>query len=216
LDPWPWRLERAIRELSEFRIDLPGLPRRLSTETFDEKRAAFNLLTQYIHSDLSAHRHIPEILLSKARVSDECLIAEQFASWEELRELTRDQLITIGGHTVTHPSLRDLEEDRAIAEIINGRRRLEAQLDIAVSHFAYPYGEGSSCGPREFGLAARAGFLTAVTLRSGNVFPQHRDHLMSLPRLRLGGTEDISSAVLDFSGAPAALGSRWRNPIVTA
>jgi peptidoglycan/xylan/chitin deacetylase (PgdA/CDA1 family) len=216
LDPWPWRLERAIRELGELSLDLPGLPRRVFTQTFDEKRGAFDLLTRYIHRNLPANRDLPERLLCKARVSDESLIAEQFAGWEELRELARDRLITIGGHTVTHPSLRELEEDHAMAEIAEGRRRLAAQLDIAVSHFAYPYGASSNCGPREFALAARAGFVTAVTLRRGNVFPQHRNHLMCLPRLGLGGSEEaLSSAVLGISGVPVALGSRWRDPVIT-
>jgi peptidoglycan/xylan/chitin deacetylase (PgdA/CDA1 family) len=215
-DPWPWRLERAIWELSQLSLDLPAWPRRLSIQTFDEKRAAFNLLSQYIHCNLPANRHLPEMLLSKARVSDESLIAEYFMSWQELRELASDRLITIGGHTVTHPSLRDLEEGQATAESHDGRQRLAAQLDVAVSHFAYPYGDSSTCGPREFDLAERAGFRTAVTVRSGNIFYEHRDHLMCLPRLSLGGSrESISSGLLDISGAPAALGSRWRNPVVT-
>jgi len=216
LDPWPWRLEKAIRKLSEVSLDLPNLPRRLSLQTFDEKQAALSLLTEHIHSNIPANRYVPELLLSKARVSDEALIVEQFASWDELRELASDRLVTIGGHTVTHLSLHDLEEDEAIAEIGNGRQRLEAQLDVGVSHFAYPYGASSNCGIREFALAARAGFVTGVTARDGNIFHQHRDHLMCLPRRGLcRSKEEISSPVLDISGAPTALGSRWRNPLVT-
>jgi peptidoglycan/xylan/chitin deacetylase (PgdA/CDA1 family) len=216
LDPWPWRLERAIRELSEVSLDLPDLPRRLSLQTFDEKQAASSLLTEHIHRNIPANRHLPESLLSKERVSDESLIAEQFASWDELRELASDRLVTIGGHTVTHASLRDLKEDQAMAEIDNGRRRLETQLDVAVSHFAYPYGASSNCGIREFALAARAGFVTGVTARDGNIFHEHRDHLMCLPRRGLcRSKEEISSPVLDLCGAPTALGSRWRDPLVT-
>jgi peptidoglycan/xylan/chitin deacetylase (PgdA/CDA1 family) len=182
LDPWPWRLERAIREVSELSLDLPELPRRLSVRTSEEKQAAFRLLTEHIHRNIPANRHLTELLLPKARVSDESLIAEQFASWDELRELASDRLITIGGHTVSHASLLDLEEEQAMAEISNGRQRLEAQLDVAVSHFAYPYGARSNCNLREFALAARAGFVTGVTAIEGNIFHQHRNHLMCLPR----------------------------------
>jgi peptidoglycan/xylan/chitin deacetylase (PgdA/CDA1 family) len=216
LDPWPWRLEKAIRELSEVSLDLPELPRRLPAQTFEEKQAVFGLLTEHIHRNIPANRHLPELLLPKARVSDESLIVEQFASWDDLRELASDRLISVGGHTVTHASLRDLEEDQATAEIGNGRRRLEAQLDVAVSHFAYPYGASSNCGPREFALVARAGFVTGVTARDGNIFHQHQDHLMCLPRRGLcRSKEEISSPVLDISGVPTALSSRWRNPLVT-
>jgi peptidoglycan/xylan/chitin deacetylase (PgdA/CDA1 family) len=216
LDPWPWRLERAIREASEVSLDLPELPRRLSVRTLEEKRRAFGLLTEHIHRNIPVNRHLPELLLPKVRVSDESLVVEQFASWDELRELASDRLITVGGHTVTHASLRDLEEDQAMAEISNGKRRLEAQLDVAVSHFAYPYGASSNCGPREFALVARAGFATGVTAKDGNIFDEHRGHLTCLPRRGLcKSKEEIAAPILDMSGAPTALSSRWRNPLVT-
>jgi peptidoglycan/xylan/chitin deacetylase (PgdA/CDA1 family) len=217
LDPWPWRLEKAIREHRELSFDRMDLPRYLSLETWAEKQAAFRMLTRHVHRNIPGNRQVVEMLLPKARVSDEALIAEQFASWDELRELASDPLITIGGHGVSHASLRDLEEDHAMAEIRDGKARLTAQLGVPVSHFAYPYGERSNFGPREITLTARAGFVTAVMNAAGNIFPQHRHHLMSLPRCGLGGdTETIYSAVLELYGTPRALGSRWRNPVVTA
>lgn len=216
LDPWPWRLEKAIRSLSEVSLDRPGLPRRLSTRTWTEKRAAFRMLTLYVHKNIPAHREVSEMLLSRAQISDEAIIAEHFASWKELRELASDPLIAIGGHSVTHASLLDLTEDRAMAEISNGRQRLIAQLGLPISHFAYPYGERSNCSRRELALAAGAGFVTGVTNIVGNIFRQHGDNLMCLPRIGLGGSkEEISSAILDLSGTPTAFSSRWHNPVVT-
>jgi peptidoglycan/xylan/chitin deacetylase (PgdA/CDA1 family) len=218
LDPWPWRLEKAIRENSELSFDLPDLPRHLPLRTRAQREAAFRMLTRHVHKNIPANRQVAEMLLPTACVSDEALIAEQFVSWDELQELAADPLITIGGHTVTHASLRDLEEDEAVAEIRDGKQRLEAQLGVAVSHFAYPYGDSSNFGARELALAARAGFVTGVMGGgNGNIFPQHRDHLMSLPRCGLGGSDERTSwAVLEFAGTPRALGSRWRNPVLTA
>ena len=67
-----------------------------------------------------------------------------------------------------------------------------------------------------FALAARAGFVTVVTARDGNVFHQHRDDVMSLPRRGLcRSKEEIAFPGLVISGAPVALGSRLRNPIVS-
>lgn len=216
VDPWPWRLEKAILDSSELSLDRLELPPRLAVATWAAKKAAYDMLVQYVHQDIPANRHISETLLLKTRVSDESLIVKHFLSWDELEQLAADPLITIGGHTVTHASLRDLDEDEAMTEIAAGRERLKGQLGVPVSHFAYPYGARSNCDLREFDLAARAGYATAVTGRHGNIFPQHRHHLMCLPRLGLGGDrEQISSTVVDVSGAPIALGSRWRNPIVT-
>jgi peptidoglycan/xylan/chitin deacetylase (PgdA/CDA1 family) len=217
LDPWPWRLEKAIRESNQLSLDLPDLPRRISTANWSEKLTAFDILTRYIHKRIPANRYVSEMLLPKTRVSDEALLAEEFVDWDELRELASDRLITIGGHTVTHASLSDLDAEHAFTEINEGRKRLMAQLDVAVSHFAYPYGENTYCGPRDFDLVAAAGFLTGATNIEGNIFHQHREHLMCLPRIGLGrGREEISSAILHLSGAPRALGSRLLNPVVTA
>lgn len=216
LDVWPWRLERAIFECSELSLDLPVFPHRLALTTFSEKRSAFDMLARYIHRNIPDHRRLSEMLLPKFRVSDEALIAAHFLSWNDLQEIAADPLITIGGHTVTHASLRDLDEEHAMIEIKSGRERLTAQLGVAISHFAYPYGAPANCGMREFDLAARAGYVTAVTVRQGTIFPEHRHHLMCLPRLDLGGDkEELSSAILGVSGATVALGPHWRNPVVT-
>jgi len=216
LDPWPWRLEKSLWEHSDISLDWPGLPPRLPTRTWPEKRAAFRFLTLFIHENIPVNRNLTEILLPTSRVSDEALMDEQFVNWDELRQLAADPLITIGGHAVTHASLRDLEKDQAFREIDDGRKRLIAQLDVPVRHFAYPYGESSNFSSREFALVARAGYHTAVTNISGNIFHQHQQHLMCLPRIALGGvTEKVSSAVLELSGASTALSSRWNNPVVT-
>ena len=202
LDAWPWRLDEAIRRLAEITLDVPGLPRRLSGQTWREKRTAFRMLTLYIHRDIPSNRHVAEMLLPKWQVSEEALIAEHFASWDELRELASDPLITIGAHGVTHASLRDLGEDDALAEITYGKERLTAQLGIPVDHFAYPYGQRSNCGPREAALVARAGFVTGATNIVGNIFAQHQEHLMLLPRIGLGGTqrEDLFGSSGFFRG----------------
>jgi peptidoglycan/xylan/chitin deacetylase (PgdA/CDA1 family) len=217
LDPWPWRLEKAIREHGALSLDWPDLPRHLSLQTWAAKTAVFRMLEAHVHKNIPVNRQISEMFLPKARVSDESLIAEQFVSWDELHELAADPLITIGGHGVTHASLRDLEEDDAMAEIRDGKERLTAQLGVPVSHFAYPYGDSSNFGVRELALAAHAGFVTGVMNIAGNIFPAHRQHLMCLPRISLGGSDErISWALLELAGTPRALGSRWRNPVLTA
>jgi peptidoglycan/xylan/chitin deacetylase (PgdA/CDA1 family) len=218
IDPWPWRLEKAIWQHGELSLDQPGLPRHLSLRTWVEKQVAYRLLIAHVHKNIPVNRQIAEVLLPKARVSDEALIAEQFASWDELRELASEPLITIGGHTVTHASLRHLEEGDAMAEIRDGKQRLMARLDVPVLHFAYPYGDSANFGARELALATRAGFVTGVMGgTAGNIFPQHRHHLMSLPRCGLGANDErICWAFLELAGTPRALGSRWRNPVLTA
>ena len=60
------------------------------------------------------------------------------------------------------------------AEMEIGRAVIEAALGIKPQHFAYPVGDRTSAGPREFRIAAEFGFRTAVTTRPGVLFRAHR------------------------------------------
>jgi peptidoglycan/xylan/chitin deacetylase (PgdA/CDA1 family) len=64
---------------------------------------------------------------------------------------------------------------------------LEAALGVRPQHLAYPVGDPTSAGPREFRIAAELGFRTAVTTRPGVIFGEHRDHLTALPRISVNG-----------------------------
>ncbi len=94
-------------------------------------------------------------------------------SQQELRQLARHPLMTIGGHTKTHPKLSKLSEHEAREEIIGGKKQLEDWLGQAVRHFAYPYGDFSE---RAIALVKDAGFQTAVTVRPEHVYV-HRNPL---------------------------------------
>jgi peptidoglycan/xylan/chitin deacetylase (PgdA/CDA1 family) len=109
-------------------------------------------------------------------------------SWEEIVQLAADPLVTIGAHTVNHPILKKLPNDAAVrAEIEMSRSVLEAALGQRPRHLAYPVGDATSAGPREFRIAAELGFKTAVTTRPGVLFQEHRDHLTALPRISVNG-----------------------------
>jgi peptidoglycan/xylan/chitin deacetylase (PgdA/CDA1 family) len=84
--------------------------------------------------------------------------------------------------------LRKIDDDTAVrAEMEMSRSVLEAALGKRPQHLAYPVGDPTSAGPREFRIAAELGFKTAVTTRPGVIFRAHRDHLTALPRISLNG-----------------------------
>ena len=66
-------------------------------------------------------------------------------------------------------------------EIISSGDRIEEILGIEVEHFAYPFGTVNEADTREFELAYRCGFRTALTTRPEIIrtpFP-----LNAIPRL---------------------------------
>ena len=82
---------------------------------------------------------------------------------------------------------------------------MEAELGIRPQHLCYPVGDRTSAGPRDFRLAAELGFRTALTTRRGALYPEHRHHLMALPRISVNGNyQTLRCAETLLSGVPTA------------
>lgn len=127
-------------------------------------------------------------------------------SWDEVREIAADPLVTIGAHTKNHFAVAKLPVEEAAEQMFGSADRLEAELSTRPVHFAYPYGDPGSAGARDFALAEGSGFRTAVTTRKGMLFPAHKDHLTALPRVSLNGEfQDLSYTALYLTGAPFAI-----------
>ena len=120
--------------------------------------------------------------------------------------------MTIGAHTVSHSMLKKIPDDAAVrAEMEQSRAVLEAALGKRPEHLAYPVGDPTSAGPREFRIAAELGFKTAVTTRPGVLFKAHRDHLMALPRISINGEFQRSRYLkVLMSGAATAMWNGFR------
>lgn len=109
----------------------------------------------------------------------------EFISWDDICNLARDPLATIGAHTLTHPDLSKLSLEEACFEMRDSREQIESRICGTVSHFCYPFGTRSEVGNREFELARKLGFHTATTTRWGNIFRAHSLHMHELPRVPL-------------------------------
>jgi peptidoglycan/xylan/chitin deacetylase (PgdA/CDA1 family) len=101
-------------------------------------------------------------------------------NWEEIKILDQHPLVTIGSHTNSHPNLKILTEQEAYAEMIHSKNLLEEKLKHSVEHFAYPFGTHNEADIREFELASRCGFRTAVTTRPESL---KSPALNAIPRL---------------------------------
>ena len=209
---WWLELEEAIRALPQVNLRLPGGPFTARTGSDGEKQRAFDRLYWRLRKQPEA------ILLSaisdlagQAGVDPAALVERECLPWETLRALAGAPGVTIGAHTLSHPMLAKHDEALARAEIVEGKARLEAELGVPVRHFAYPVGDPTSTGPREFVLAAEAGFASAVTTRPGHVFAEHAAHLQALPRVSLNGHHQSEAALRALlSGLPFWLWNRGR------
>ncbi len=110
-------------------------------------------------------------------------------NWAQIKELSKDEMVTIASHTTHHYALRQLDDDECKSEIKEANKLIELRIGGKVEHFAYPFGGVNEVGKREFNLIKSLGLKTAVTTRVGGIYPEHKDFPELLPRIML--TEDF-------------------------
>lgn len=205
---WWLELEEAIRRLEV--IEVAGL--RLPARNALEKSAAFERVYWLLRArPEAALLDAIGALATEAGVSSADLAHELFLDWDETNRLARHPLVTVGAHSLTHRRLAHWSEDDARHELSESKAALEKRLGGRVTAFAYPVGDPTSAGPREFALAAEAGYEIAVTTRPGLLFPEHAANLLALPRVSLNGLwQDLRLLDVVLSGAPFRLWNRGR------
>ncbi|NWG32054.1 MAG: polysaccharide deacetylase family protein [Rhodocyclaceae bacterium] len=98
--------------------------------------------------------------------------------------------VEIGGHTVNHPILTSLDDDRARAEIVEGKRRLEEIVGHAVTAFAYPNGVPLRDYVRQHvDMVRSSGFEISVTTAHG--VARRGSDVFQLPRFTPWGTSTL-------------------------
>jgi peptidoglycan/xylan/chitin deacetylase (PgdA/CDA1 family) len=205
---WWLELEEAIRRLDS--IDIAGL--RLPTRDPRQKSAAFERVYWTLRARPEAKLlDAVGMLAAQAGVSSAALADALFLDWNETIRFAQHPLIGAGAHSLTHRRLAHWPKSEALRELVESRAALEDRLAAKVTHFAYPVGDPTSAGPREFALAAEAGYEIAVTTRPGLLFPEHAAHLLALPRVSLNGLwQDLDYLDVLLSGAPFHLWNRGR------
>lgn len=198
LSMWAAGLETILLERDQVRVD----GEIIDIRSTDARRSLFHrLFAAWDAGD--AERNYRDFCdandVAQARVRDANAI-----TWDMLRDLSRDRLVEIGGHTVSHPRISQLTEAAALEELSLSRQRLVDELRIDVRHFAFPFGRRADCGPRDFRLAAKAGFASAATTRKG--LARAGQNPYSLPRNTLNGRrKSLSAAELHLTGVSGLL-----------
>ena len=210
---WWAALEMVIAKAATIEATIDGVATRIDTSTLAAKQAAFDRLHDWLRGLSGRNDLAREIgaLCAKHGIDQAAICRELCMSWDELKPFANERLVSIGAHSMTHCNLAQQSEEIASEEMSMSRARIESSLQKAVAHLAYPYGDKLAAGAREFALAKKAGFKTAVTTRPGMLFPEIIEHLTALPRVSLNGNyqQERILPVLT-SGAATAIWNGFR------
>ncbi len=85
-------------------------------------------------------------------------------TWEQMREMEESGLVSFGAHTVNHPVLSALSDQKELQyEVSESRTLLEQKLEHPVLTFAYPIGKPHHFGDQGVEAVRSAGYSWAVT-----------------------------------------------------
>jgi peptidoglycan/xylan/chitin deacetylase (PgdA/CDA1 family) len=210
---WWLALELVIAKNDAVVALIDGKEHRFACPTARQKDEAYRQLYWMLRAlpDENAIHAVVDDLAARYGTDMRPVRDELCMTWDEIRALAADPLVTIGAHTVNHVMLAKASDEVARAELAVGREALEAWLGRPVRHLAYPYGGRDLAGGREFRLAAALGYRTAVTTRPGVLHPEHAGQLTALPRISLNGRfQQKRHFKVLMSGAATALANGFR------
>jgi peptidoglycan/xylan/chitin deacetylase (PgdA/CDA1 family) len=207
---WWVELEEAIRALPRVTLTVSGRIIDHETRDAETRQAAFDEVYWSLRGRPEAElRNAIAALGATAGLDSARLTRALCLDWDELRTLAAEPGLTIGAHTKTHVMLARHPVHVAQPEIVEARDRIAFELGVPVHHMAYPVGDATSAGPREFAIARDAGFRTAVTTRPGHVFAGHASHLHALPRVSLNGYHQNADALKALLSGLPMMGLNW-------
>jgi peptidoglycan/xylan/chitin deacetylase (PgdA/CDA1 family) len=182
-DIYPYELELAdvIEAHDRLRPDVDSPAVELSGQ--DDEAALYQRLRRPLKpkSHRDRERRLDQLAelnrYDRSRFRDEL-----FLSWDEVAELDRHPLVTIGAHTHTHPVLTRRAPWTTYQEMRKSKHTIEEVVGHPVRHFSYPYGRNNWLVRL---LARLVGFQWAFTTEAR--CPEGIDDCdpMALPRPKL-------------------------------
>ena len=200
---WWEALERIVATADEVEVPVGASMRRFSARSDADKEKVFCHLLHWFTRELGEDSQRLELrrLATIHGIDLPGLAEELILSWDELREMLRDPLFSVGAHTHDHYALARLTRERMRRDVAKGLERLEQELGVRPCVFAYPYGYEAAVNVQSMEVIRELGFSAAVTTRPGVLSPGLEP--MALPRISLNGYFQNEAIVSQYlTGAP--------------
>ncbi len=117
-------------------------------------------------------------------------------TWEQLKTMTADSLVTIAAHSKTHPpDLTKLSTEELLLEIVESKKLLEENLGKSIQYFTYPTGKNDA---RVRKIVRESGYIAALTMDDLNeIFAGESENLLAIGRF---GQSRLETLVQEASG----------------
>ena len=103
-------------------------------------------------------------------------------SWSDVEELSKDPIVTIGGHTKHHYNLKALPDSQSVVEEIDSGVEILKAHGIEPEVFAYPFGSTNEVGEREIKILSSLKFKCAFLAYGDATTNLNSKNIYCLPR----------------------------------
>lgn len=172
---WWYALEKLI--LQNKSLIISG--RKEKNQTTNQQKKNFleirrQIIDTHFRDPIQFMHSIGDLKFDLAQeIKNKCL------SWQQIKELSMDPLVTIGCHTANHFPLSKLPENEVRSEMESSKVEIENRIGKSVRHFAFPFGTKREASAREYKIAAELGFETVVTAIHGHVVKNENMHRLN-------------------------------------
>lgn len=154
-------------------------------KTFDEKNKVFCELRSEILKIEQTHLfdELPK-MFSAYQIDWRKYCDELCMTWNDVAELVKNSLVTIGAHTAHHYNLHALHTEKDVQnEISEGIAEFKKNINFVPTVFAYPFGSPNEITEREINAVKEMKFKYAFIGTGGGVKKEFE--LFAVPRIAL-------------------------------
>lgn len=176
---YPLIIEYIVRTHGELNID--GM--HYYCWTREQKNDVFRQLKGLLFSLPYEHLQDEFKRLFANYLTDDVFL-QNTLNWEQIEEMAKDPLCTIGSHTMSHCRLTITDNRSLQYELGESKRVLEQHIGKSAEHLSYPYGWKTDVSAEAIAFAQQAGYKTALRSFGGPVRMKDVD-LFNLKRIQV-------------------------------
>ncbi len=140
----------------------------LELDQENQKKAAYTALHKALRSEKNdTRKSVIKELIDWSGACQKPLIDYKNLTFSEIKQISQKSLFEIGAHSVNHPVLSGLNENKQRVEIVNSKIHLEKIIEKDVTSFAYPYGTIDSYNVDTINILRENNFLLCCSNYSG-------------------------------------------------
>lgn len=164
-EDWCNELSRRIMSGGQEKTDIEIGGEKISTLSVEDRKKANIQIFKYLKClDNDRRSDWMRFIREWAGASsDESRKEFRMLGFEQLKSLSESELVTIGAHTVNHPSLASLDYNAQEHEIKDSINVIKKITGKAVEQFAYPFGGTKDYNQDTFQILKQNGILRAFS-----------------------------------------------------